>query len=214
MLADRVRMALPKGTKWPDANGYIYNEGEHEDMWEVGFEWDWDKWYKQEGWGEWEWIADKYQSKEEDHLLLEHVRTTTAEDAPVNTWVNTNPVDVTNYDLLKLDVNAVGFSELGIPPLEYIKVYVLTDKEDAFYGHPNNGGCFPVNPELASLSQQFGRDETQIPGALVPDGIITLDLSEIIGKVYIHIQLDVYGGVDYEEPPYTTTLKINKVWLE
>lgn len=63
---------------WPDVDGYIYDEGTHEDEWVAG--------YSNDGGS---------QSKESDHLLMEVDRNNSN---PVRTWVTDSPIDLTNVD--------------------------------------------------------------------------------------------------------------------
>ena len=65
---------------WPDANGYIYNEGQYEDMWVPGY------------------TDGAVLSKETDHLLISITKNATDS----GTWVTDQKIDLTNYNTLEL----------------------------------------------------------------------------------------------------------------
>lgn len=69
---------------WPDANGYIYNEGEHEDMWVEGY-------VVFEGAQQW--------SKESDHLY-QYV-----EFMFSGALTTVDKVDLTDHDYVKVEVD-------------------------------------------------------------------------------------------------------------
>ena len=69
---------------WPDANGFIYNEGEFEDMWVPGYS-----------------SGSGVQSKESDHLYLRGGTSFSSRDE--RTYVTDEMIDVTNYNALKIE---------------------------------------------------------------------------------------------------------------
>lgn len=69
---------------WPDANGFIYNEGEFEDMWVPGYS-----------------SGSGIQSKESDHLFLRGGTSFSSRDE--RTYVTDKMIDVTNYNALKIE---------------------------------------------------------------------------------------------------------------
>lgn len=69
---------------WPDANGFIYNEGEFEDMWVPGYS-----------------SGSGVQSKESDHLFLRGGTSFSSRDE--RTYVTDKMIDVTNYNALKIE---------------------------------------------------------------------------------------------------------------
>jgi len=94
MLADRVRMALPKGAKWPDSQGYIYNEGEHEEMWVEGMK----------RWGD----GVYYLSKESNHLYISAAGDDMMGVIADTSWVTAEKVDLTAYNKAKFDLSGSG----------------------------------------------------------------------------------------------------------
>ena len=69
---------------WPDANGFIYNEGEFEDMWVPGYS-----------------SGSGVQSKESDRLYLRGGLSFSSRDE--RTYVTDEMIDVTNYNALKIE---------------------------------------------------------------------------------------------------------------
>jgi hypothetical protein len=75
----QLRGEIVLGPSWPDAQGYIYNEGEHEEMWVVG-----------------EASSGSVLTKELDHL-----KASCPEDRR-GTWVTDVKVNVSNFSVLKV----------------------------------------------------------------------------------------------------------------
>ncbi len=73
---------------WPDGDGYIYNESEHEDEWVEGYS-----------------VSTGSVSEENDHLYL-HASNSSA--LAVRTWVTGEKVDLTNFDTLYVDWENLG----------------------------------------------------------------------------------------------------------
>ncbi len=84
---------------FPDKNGYIYNEGEHEDMWDVGYS-----------------SGPGSQSKEIDHLYLAAGEDGDPEtpwfpgENGIRTYVLDNTIDLTSWDTVKADIVRVKAS--------------------------------------------------------------------------------------------------------
>ena len=76
---------------WPDANGFIYNEGEFEDMWVPGYS-----------------SGSGVQSKESDHLYLRGGTSFSSRDE--RTYVTDEMIDVTNYNALKIEWHVLGMA--------------------------------------------------------------------------------------------------------
>jgi hypothetical protein len=86
---------------WPDAQGYIYNEGQHEDYWVEGMKW---------GRGTYSY------SKESDHLYV----SVAGEEGYISetSWVTDSKVDLTAYNKVKVDFSGTGTTRLVVSDIQ------------------------------------------------------------------------------------------------
>ena len=94
------------GLKWPDGEGYIYNEGDYEDMWVEGFFGGGDQW------------------KDTDHLFLEHY----SSPGDHVTWVTGEKIDLAGISHVKADIDGVTRT-LDVSALNgfyYIRIHLLS----------------------------------------------------------------------------------------
>ncbi len=92
-VAMRALMGAVGRALWPDAQGYIYNEGAYEDRWIEG--------YTE---GNQDYITA---TRESDHL---YIRADTDFTVPGYTWVIDQPVDLTNINTVHIEWEHTGES--------------------------------------------------------------------------------------------------------
>jgi len=101
--------------QWPDLDGYIYNEGQHEDMWEIGHEGD----DCAPDCPEWS------NSKEDSYLLLESTSWGSEIRGTSPAWTASELVDLSDFNQLKAEVESQETGGMVV----YVYLQVSSDKE-------------------------------------------------------------------------------------
>jgi len=103
---------------WPDANGYIYNEGEHEEMWIEGM--------KRFGGGIYS------LSKESDHLYISAAGDDMMGVIADTSWVTAEKVDLTAHNKVKVDLSGTDVTRLVVSDIQMDLSYTQTASLNLF----------------------------------------------------------------------------------